>query len=281
MQVNVANIESDDIDVSRYHSWNKLLRVTGYVFKAVSQKSDEPKDVRDELKPLLDEKVIKVAESYWIRKVQKDMDLSLKKYQQLSPDKDENGIIRIDGRLKNMPCFDEDRKHPILLPKNHEICKLITKQAHEECLHSGHLRVMAEVRKRFWIVGLRTLAKSIGSKCVVCRRWRGSSMEQKMADLPSFRLTPSSPFENSAIDYFGPFKMKYGHRSYSKAYGVIFTCLTTRSIHVDLATDVSTDKFLLALRRFISLYGAPKFVRSDNGRNFVGAANEIRNMLKS
>ena len=105
-------------------------------------------------------------------------------------------------------------------------------------------------------------------------------MEQKMSNLPAFRLNPSCPFENSAIDYFGPFTMKYGHRSRTKAYGVVFTCLTTRAIHVELATDVSTDTFLLALRRFMSLYGAPNFVRSDNGGNFIGAANELRAMIK-
>ena len=110
-----------------------------------------------------------------------------------------------------MPVFDESRKYPILLPRAHPISLLITKEAHEKCLHPGHLRVMAEVRKRFWIVGLRTLVKGIGSKCVICRKWRGSALEQKMANLPSFHLNASSPFENTSIDYFGSFTMKYGY----------------------------------------------------------------------
>ena len=179
-----------------------------------------------------------------------------------------------------MQVFDRDRKHPILLPKNAHISYLITNQMHEELLHPGHSRVMAEVRKRFWIVGVRGLAKSIGKRCVTCRRWRGVAMEQRMADLPSLRVNATCPFENTAIDYFGMFDMKYGYRGRTKAYGVVFTCLTTRAVHVELATDVSTNTFLLALRRFMSLYGAPKEIRSDNGRNFVGAANEIRQMIK-
>ena len=103
-----------------------------------------------------------------------------------------------------------------------------------------------------------------------------------MADLPSFRLdVRSRPFENTAIDYFGPLVMKYGHRSRCKAFGVIFTCLTTRAIHTELATDLSTDTFLLALDRFINVYKKPKFVRSDNGSNFIGAAKELKEMIDS
>ena len=164
-----------------------------------------------------------------------------------------------------MSIFDYGRKHPILLPKKHPICIMIVHQIHEHVLHPGHLRVMAEVRKKFWIIGLRSLAKAVGKICVSCRKWRGKSLDQKMADLPSFRLKPGYPFENTAIDYFGPICVKYGYRGRKKAYGAVFTCLTTRAIHLELVTDLSTDAFLLSFRRFISLYGTPKKIRSDNG----------------
>ena len=106
-------------------------------------------------------------------------------------------------------------------------------------------------------------------------------MEQKMADLPSSRLCVGLPFENSAVDYFGPFDIRYGGRGRKKAYGSVFTCLTTRAVHVELVCDLTSDRFLLALRRFISIYGTPKKLTSDNGSNFVGAAREITRMLKT
>ena len=106
-------------------------------------------------------------------------------------------------------------------------------------------------------------------------------MEQKMADLPSFRLCVGLPFENTAVDYFGPFVTKYGGRGRKKAYGAVFTCLTTRAVLVELVSDLTTDRFLLALRRFISIYGTPKRIISDNGSNFVGAARELTRMLNS
>ena len=156
------------------------------------------------------------------------------------------------------------------------ISMLIVKQAHEETLRPGHLRVMAEVRKQFWIVGVRCLAKLVGKNCITCRRWRGMALEQRMSNLPLLRLNTGSPFENTAVAYFGPLWMKYGYKGRQKAYGAVFTC-----IHLELVTDLSTDKFLLAFRRFISLYGTPKKVRSDNGTNFVGASKELRLMIKS
>ena len=104
-------------------------------------------------------------------------------------------------------------------------------------------------------------------------------MDQFMADLPDFRIMPGSPFENTSIDYFGHFMIRFGRRQRTKAYGAVFTCLTTCAIHLELVTDESTDHFFMALRRFISLYGQPKFIRSDNGKNFVGAAAELKRMI--
>ena len=60
-----------------------------------------------------------------------------------------------------------------------------------------------------------------------------------------------------SVDNFGPFLIKYGRKQQIKTYGIIYTCLVTRSIHLDLATNLTTENFLLALRRFITIYGNP------------------------
>ena len=63
-------------------------------------------------------------------------------------------------------------------------------------------------------------------------------------------------------------------------YGVIFNCLSTRAVHVDLAADYSTDKFLMVLRRFISIRGYPSKLYSDNGPQLVAANEELTNIVK-
>ena len=142
------------------------------------------------------------------KRAQKQLNLSSPHLEKLSPFKDERDIIRIYGRINRMTMFDMKIKHPVLLTKGQEISMRIVKQVHDKCFHPGHLLVMAEFRKKYWIVGVRTLAKLLVEMYVICRKWRGSSLDQKMADLPSFRLTPGYPFESTAIDYFGPIDIK-------------------------------------------------------------------------
>jgi hypothetical protein len=101
-----------------------------------------------------------------------------------------------------------------------------------------------------------------------------------MASLPSCRVTRGNyAFESTGVDYFGPLQVKQG-RSMIKRWGCIFTCLRTRAVHIELAYSLTTDSFLMALMRFISRRGPPKEMFSDNGTNFVGADNELRQVVQ-
>jgi hypothetical protein len=87
------------------------------------------------------------------------------------------------------------------------------------------------------------------------------------------------PFTYVGIDYFGPLYVRQG-RSHPKRYGCLFTCITTRGVHIEVAESLDTDAFITALRRFINLRGTPKSVYSDNGTNLRGGENEIRESLQ-
>lgn len=101
-----------------------------------------------------------------------------------------------------------------------------------------------------------------------------------MADLPSSQLAPfTPPFHYTSCDYFGPYLVKVGRNKKAKHYGIIFTCLNTRAVHLEMATDCSTMEFLQALRRFIAVRGQPAQF-SDNGTQFVGAERELREMVR-
>ena len=116
------------------------------------------------------------------------------------------------------------------------------------------------------------------SSYVECRRRRGLPQQPKMSELPEDRLEPSPPFSYSAVDYFGPFLIKE-KRIEVKRYGVIFTCMSSRSVHLETANSLSGSSFINALRRFLNRRGNVRQLRSDQGTTFIGARNELRDAL--
>ena len=100
-----------------------------------------------------------------------------------------------------------------------------------------------------------------------------------MADLPFDSTDPAPPFTYTGIDYFGPFNVKEG-RKLHKRYGVVFTCLVSRAVHLETSNSLETDSFIDALQRFICRHGPIKEIRCDNGTHFVGAERELREYIK-
>ena len=116
-------------------------------------------------------------------------------------------------------------------------------------------------------------------KCVRCKWLRGRFVDQIMANLPISRLSIEPPFTYCGVDLFGPLLVKEGRKEL-KRYGVLFTCLSLRAVHIEVASSLETDSFLQALRRFVARRGAVREIRSDNGTNLVGAENEIKQAVK-
>jgi len=118
--------------------------------------------------------------------------------------------------------------------------------------------------------------------CEQCNIERAKPSNQLMGDLPKERLAAfSPPFTHTAVDYFGPIETAYGRGKTAKRYGVIFTCLTTRATYLDVAKSLSSEDFLLVLRRFFATFSTPKTMHSDNGTNFVGAEKDLLKEVKS
>ena len=100
-----------------------------------------------------------------------------------------------------------------------------------------------------------------------------------MGQLPYARVTtPDRPFSYCGIDYFGPVEVTIGRR-HEKRYGVLFTCLTTRAIHLEVAPSLTTDAAINAIRRMVNRRGVPQQMYSDNGTNLRGADTELKKAL--
>jgi hypothetical protein len=99
-----------------------------------------------------------------------------------------------------------------------------------------------------------------------------------MADLPGDRVEPS-PFSFCGMDCFGPFITKQGRKEF-KSYGLLFTCLCSRAVHIEMLDDMTTDSFIIGLRSFIAIRGTVTQIQSDQGRSFTGASYELIAAMK-
>jgi len=181
--------------------------------------------------------------------------------------------------LRQAP-IDNDARHPIILPKGHHIVKLIIKYYHHISGHSGLEYTLALIRQRYWIINARSTVRSVLNECFSCRKHQAPTSQQKIANLPEDRITPSKPpFTYTGLDCFGPFEVRRG-RTNVKRYGVIFTCLTLRAVHIEVANSLDTESFINALRQFIARRGQPEEIRSDNGGDFVRGERELREAVQ-
>ena len=175
-------------------------------------------------------------------------------------------------------------RHPILLPKDYPVTRLIVVDTHKRLSHgAGVEQVLPELRS-FWVVKGRRLVRSVTEACAECRRRFTKKIgNQMMAPLPKSRLQSSlRAFEKVGVDYGGLFLTKQGRgRTRAKHYLCLFTCLTARAAHLELSYSLDTDSFINAFTWMTSRRGTPTYVISDNGTNFVGAECELLELVEA
>ncbi|XP_065368797.1 uncharacterized protein LOC135961232 [Calliphora vicina] len=187
-------------------------------------------------------------------------------------------FIRVGGRLRNS-TLPYDVKHPILLSKMNPLSSLIIREAHENTLHGGITLTMSYVNRKYWIVSGNRLAKKIIGSCIRCFKYSAKSATQIMGNLPPVRLNVTRPFKHSGVDYTGPISVKnstFRSAIISKGYICLFVCMVTKAIHLEAVSDMTTNAFLAAFRRFVSRRGVCTDIYSDCGTNFIGASKELQ-----
>jgi len=272
--------------LQKFRSLAKVLNIYAYVFMAIKKwkswkKKTQAQAKRGPITPPSGE-AVQSAEYFLIEEAQRSVEKS--KIESLLPEKTEvvdmlgvtRSIILVGGRVKARYRVGYDKDGLPVLPANHPLSILYLTQAHE-IDHGGVNTMVMRSRGQVWIIQAAKTAKKIKRGCYRCRRlWKPLAM-QKMAPMAEARLGPAPIFNSTAVDLFGPMEYKdmVKKRVTGKGWGVIFVCMASSAIHIELTESYSTDSFLQALRRFMCLHGTPSRFQSDQGDQLVAASKQV------
>lgn len=270
--------------IAKHSNFGKLQRVLAYVLRFVNR-------IRGKLeaKNYLEVSELDAAEKLIIlhqqgNEFQHDITELRRKGQvsknskiaSLCPFIDKDGILRVGGRLQNSN-LPYNKKHPMILKKSH-LADIIIQKIHFLTLHGGNKLVESTLRQRYWIINGRNSIKKCIRSCPKCIRYRQEASKQLMGNLPMSRVTESYPFFNTGVDYAGPVHIRCskgrGIKTY-KGYIAVFVCMATKAVHLEAVSDLTTEAFMAALKRFFARRGTSAHIYSDNGTNFVGANKKL------
>ena len=302
LAMHAASVESGGLTtlnefISRYSSWTRLKIAAAWLRRFINYVRDKSsisntRMTVDEIQAA-ERKLISFTQHHAFspaykmlskpdfsqRMIRKERNRELKSLAKLDPYLDDNDALRVGGRLENAPV-QSDSKHPIILPSHHHVTTLIIRHHHLAVGHSGLSHTWNAIRKKYWIIKGGAAVKKELNRCMLCRMRNAPRCHQQMSILPAARLKPNEPpFSYVGIDYFGPFLTKRG-RTLEKRYGCVYSCLTMRAVHIEMAYDMTSDSFINCFRRFMGRRGKPKQIFSDNGSNFIGAERILRTALQ-
>lgn len=274
----------------RFSTLNKLMRVFAYCLRFIQSLKNKNKIVGPLTVVEIDNSMqylVKLAqlESFGVEIsiIHNNKSLNSKhRLLSLNPFLDSEGLLRVGGRLKHS-SLSFSKKHPLLLDGKHKLTKLIFEAEHLRLLHAGPQLLLYTVRQNYWATSGMNVAKMTVRKCVKCFRAKPKPVNSIMADLPKHRVEIAKPFSITGLDYAGPVILRdrkgRPYKTY-KAYICLFICFVTKSLHIELVTDLTSEGFLATFRRFAARRGTPSHLYSDNGSNFIGAQRELNELYR-
>ncbi|XP_053699354.1 uncharacterized protein LOC128746327 [Sabethes cyaneus] len=198
---------------------------------------------------------------------------------QLMPMMDEQGLVRQNSRLAAAKHLPHSVRFPVILPRKHRYTELLAARYHRLYRHANFETVVNEIRQLFVVPRLRSVVKAVERNCQLCKVRKALPTVPPMAPLPFARLAVHDrAFSYVGVDYFGPLLVKQG-RSNVKRWIALFTCLTVRAVHLEVAYSLSTSSCISCIRRFVCRRGAPREFFSDNATNFHGAERLLRKQI--
>ena len=267
------NQETDEWDelLSRNTYW-RALRITAWALR-FSTNSHAQSKKRKKISGPLSTGELAEAKRRWAERAQKGIPDDLKKPGwELVKDKETN-LLKCKGRIQGY--------NPVYLEDTQFTRKLI-QHVHTQIQHLGVANTMATLREEWWIPRLRTLVKKEVRDCNVCKVFAAKPYGAPTTSaLPEFRTNVSRPFQYVGVDFAGPLKCKEGKTEEEKAYVLIFTCATSRAVHLELTRSQTAEEFQRKLNAFITRRTRPEKIISDNAATFKVTATWIKRIRKS
>ena len=284
-----AMSSSEILPFVNYSKYRKVLNIVSYVYKFIRlcrSGKDLQNSVTDSF--VLD---VEKAENYIVRQTQ--LSNYPQVFQYLEKPKEfkcpaivrnlnlflSDGIIRCGGRI-HYSNVDNSTKFPILLPPKSWLSVLLIRDIHYK-FHAGMGQVLSTLRSKYWLPRGRQNVKLVLRDCVICKKLQARPFPKAdVPPLPKVRVSDDRPFAATCLDYTGALYVNEYNDS-AKYYVCLFTCATTRAIHLELVEDLSAEAFLRALRRFSGRRSYPKVIISDNATNFNKGKEMISEILSS
>jgi len=193
---------------------------------------------------------------------------------------DAEGHLRCGRCIYNAP-LSEATKFPYLLPSKHPLSSLIVMDIYATLCHSGIGATLTALRQSYWIPAAQRFIKSLQRNCVICHKVSGNPYPAPVpAPLPTIRTQDVHPFTYTGVDFSGALYVRHGGKEI-KVYLSLFTCATTRVLHLDIIQDLSTETFVLAFRKFAARRSLPDIMVSDNVSTYLFGAEELQSLIQS
>lgn len=284
------------IDITRYSSFGKLVKVTSFVLRFINTLKHKLKLRNDKymhVPVLQDCDIDREAIKHVIRSVQivefpclfryfeckavpiKDIPPLINK---LNIFRDSNGLLRVKTKMQRWRHFNAE-EYPLLLSKSSHLTRLITHHIHIKLQHSGLYCTLNEFRKSYYVEHCFSVVKKLLKDCIICRRCNARTVKLSQSPYREFRVSPPNiPFRSVFIDHIGPF-LVVDHGNKCKVYILILTCLWSRAISLQFCKDLSVFQFLRCFQLHMFQYGVPEYCYSDHGTSLVSGHRLIDRVL--
>ena len=287
-----------------YRSFSKVIRILAYVIKFKNSlqqriknnaiKSSKGGQAATTLNDShLNNEEIQAAESYFFQKATSEIIhfLQPKKYEPISMMKDGilfyNGRILPDSKITIVGRYTEAMldlsatSFCVPLLDNHSpIAFSIVSDVHwnSQSSHAGIETTLRQVMKKAFIIGGRSLVKTIKNSCKRCKYLNKRTVEAVMGPVPDSSLTIAPAFYHTQLDLSGPYKAYSPHhkRTTIKIWLVVYCCCATSAVVINVMDDYSTTAFIQSFTRFSARYGFPKKAFCDEGSQLLKGSKDMR-----